>query len=112
MTFSPSIPGSSDIISVSQGQIQTNFSQANTIFDTDHYAFDNATAANRGKTRQTSFIDQAGNPASSSGEIRLWNNGNDLYFRRQSSASVIRLTSGGVSAAQSGYSFLPGGVVL
>lgn len=38
MTYNPNIPQATDIISQSQGQILTNFSQANTAFAVDHTA--------------------------------------------------------------------------
>jgi len=38
MSYNASIPQATDLISQSQSQIQTNFSQANTAFGIDHTA--------------------------------------------------------------------------
>lgn len=42
MTFSPTIPAANDLLSTSQGDIQTNFSQSNSIFGVNHVNFDNS----------------------------------------------------------------------
>jgi len=40
MTYQPNIPQATDIISVSQGDLLVNFQQLNTVYGTDHYAYD------------------------------------------------------------------------
>jgi hypothetical protein len=40
MSYNPSIPNATDFLSVSQGQIKTNFGQLNTVFGKDHVPFD------------------------------------------------------------------------
>jgi hypothetical protein len=44
--FNPNIPAPTDRLSVSQGQIQQNFSKSDTSFGTDHYKFSDATVNN------------------------------------------------------------------
>lgn len=55
MTYNANIPQSNNNISVSQGNILTNFQQLNTIFAKDHYTWDDNTAANRGWQKQVTF---------------------------------------------------------
>ncbi len=43
MTYNPSIPQPSDLLSVSQGAILNNFGSSNTIYGVDHYAFNDTT---------------------------------------------------------------------
>lgn len=50
MSYIPGIPNANDLISSSQSQIQTNFTQLNTQFAIDHVAFD--AGANNGKHKQ------------------------------------------------------------
>ena len=52
MTYNPLIPIGSNNISVDRSAIQVNFQQANSLINNDHYAFDDATSANRGYHRQ------------------------------------------------------------
>ncbi len=42
MTYNPATPNAADRISDTQQPIKTNFEQANTIFDEDHFTFDDA----------------------------------------------------------------------
>lgn len=57
--YNPNIPLGNQNLSVSRGQIETNFQQINAIFGTnvgaDHYAFDDATSANRGLHKQVTY---------------------------------------------------------
>ncbi len=55
--YLPDIPQATDLISVSQGQLLTNFQTLNTGFGIDHYEFNNATT-DRGKHKHASFVDQ------------------------------------------------------
>lgn len=55
MTFNPLIPQPTDNLSTSQGQILTNFTTLNTIFNIDHYAFNDSITANRGLHRKIDF---------------------------------------------------------
>lgn len=55
MTYNPLIPIGTNNISTDRSAIQVNFQQANTLFDNDHYTFNDATSANRGYHRQVYF---------------------------------------------------------
>jgi hypothetical protein len=54
MTFNAAIPQAGDLISQSQAQILTNFSQSNTAFGVDHTAFD--VVSNQGFHKQVTLI--------------------------------------------------------
>jgi hypothetical protein len=53
--YNPNIPQPTDNLSTSQGQILNNFSQLESVFATDHYTWDYATVAFRGKHTKISF---------------------------------------------------------
>lgn len=64
MTYNPSIPQGTQNLSASQVAMLTNFTQLNTIFDTNHYTWNDATTANRGKHRKIDFpVPESANPS-------------------------------------------------
>lgn len=111
MTYNPAIPGASDIISQSQAQIQTNFSQADTIFTINHGAFDAATVADRGKHRKVDFFKIAA-PGAIANEAVLYAKAGptstEIFMQRDAVGTEIQLTSGNPIIASNGESFLPG----
>jgi len=101
MTFNPNIPQPNDLISASQAQIQTNFSQADTAFGIDHTPF--STLANQGLHKKVSFLapiadpNQAGNIASL--YTKTSGTGIELFYQKGTAgAGVSQLTGGGVTA--------------
>jgi hypothetical protein len=103
MTYNPAIPQANDIIAQSQSQIQTNFSQADLIFDVNHVTFDDATAADRGKHRQIDFTRLVADPGSDATQLALYEKlsgtSSELFFQRDNVATVTQLTGGGITAA-------------
>lgn len=65
MVYIPNVPADgAENISVSQPKITENFTQLNTLYDRDHFAWNNLTAAKRGYHKQVSFPEVlAGDPA-------------------------------------------------
>ncbi len=116
MSYNPSIPQADDLISESQLAIQTNFSQLNTIFEKDHVEYDNATTADRGKHKQSTYPDSSSDPATAGNELALYSKdvgGNSRFFMRQeSSGTVIQLSGIDPVLMTNGYTFLPGGVIF
>lgn len=55
MTYNPSTPQSTDLISTSQGQILDNFSQLNVQFGVDHTAFNTGAGNGDGHHKQVTF---------------------------------------------------------
>ncbi|HAM52221.1 MAG TPA: hypothetical protein DCP92_16585 [Nitrospiraceae bacterium] len=64
-------PIATDLQSTSQGQMRTNFSQANTSFGVDHVNFAN-TSGNTGKHNWTTYLVQGSDPSNTSGQDRVY----------------------------------------
>lgn len=96
MSFNPNIPQSTDLISQSQGQILTNFAQSNTIFDVDHFTFNDAAAADRGKHRQSTYPELGAAPTTIANEGAVFTLAGtaetELYFRRESNGEQVQLS--------------------
>lgn len=111
MTFNPAIPGPNDIISQSQAQLQTNFSQADLIFDINHVTFDNASVASRGKHRKVDLITVAA-PGSIAGEAVIYqkiaSGSSNLFMQRDANVTEIQLTGPTPIVAATGQGFMAG----
>lgn len=125
MTFNPNIPAGSQTISSTTLPIQTNFSTSNTNFGVDHVDFTNTPppGGNGGRHNTVTLVQQAADPTAVSTSPILYCKSttsntvnNDIYFRRASndSSSIVQLTTTKVNptASVSGYSFLPGGIIV
>jgi len=122
MTYTPNIPQGSDNISVSQGQILTNFTQIGALFGSnltaDHFAFDDGTAAKRGHHRMVEFYEPlaAGDPTVSGaiGTFYTKADPNDTSSRSQvyyrNVTEIQQVTNRFHNPiANKGYWILPGG---
>ena len=111
MTFNPAIPQPNDILSQSQAQIQTNFSQADLIFDINHVTFDNASVASRGKHRKVDLITVAA-PGSIAGEAvvyqKIASGSSNIFMQRDGVLTEIQLTGPTPVAAANGEGFMAG----
>jgi len=90
VTYDPTVPGAAQRIADTQAPIQTNFSQANTIFNEDHYTFNDASGAPpppglRGFHRKVTLNEEAAAPTAYAdiGTIYTADNGGrtDLFYR-------------------------------
>jgi hypothetical protein len=114
MTFNPGIPQPNDLISQSQAQIQTNFSQLDTAFGIDHTAF--SIMANQGQHKQVTLIAPISNP-NQSGNIssvytKTSGTGVELFYQHGTAdLGVSQLTGGGITAAAWAYFTVSAGVV-
>lgn len=93
--YNPNIPQASDLISVSQGQLLNNFSQANVVIARDHYAFDDTTAGDQGLHKHVTFpAVKASDPTIVSPEGILYTktsgSNSELFF--ENSTAVTQLT--------------------
>lgn len=115
MTYNPLIPAANDLLSISQGDIQTNFSQANTIMSADHYEFNNATVANRGK-HKSAVLPEAAAIATAANEGALYTKDDGtrpaLYYRQESNGTEIKMTGIDPLRATNGYTFLQGNMLM
>lgn len=116
MTYNPNIPQATDIISQSQPLILTNFSQLNTVFMVDHVEYDNATAGDRGKHTSSTYVEQAVAPATGASEEALYSAAiggtTRIFVRPPSSGAQYQLTATPPSPGVTGYSYLPGGILI
>lgn len=111
MTFQPTIPKSTDLISVSQGDILNNFTAIGTSFDVNHVDFN---AAGAGKHKFVEMPNQVADPAGAATEGTIYTKvatQTELFFRRDA-GSVIQMTRGTPVNAPKGTTFLPGGFLL
>jgi len=99
MSYNPNIPQASDLISTSQPQIQTNFSQLDTVFNVDHFTY--SSVSNNGKHRKATLVSTAA-PVTAGGEVGLFSNTVaavvDLFMRRESNGTVLSLTGNIISS--------------
>ena len=70
MSYVPGIPAANDVPSSSQGQIQTNFTQLNTIFDVDHVTFD--AAIDNGEHNRITFNSPIADPNAADPKATLY----------------------------------------
>lgn len=100
MSYNPAIPAANELISVSQGQIQTNFSQANGIFGNDHYAFN--APSNAGSHKQVTLVAEAA-PSTPVSQVAVYCNTvsavTDLFMRRESDGASLQLTGNIMTAS-------------
>src|SRR5437899_7348489 len=110
MTYNANIPQATDLISQSQSQLLTNFSQANTAFGIDHTAFDVLT--NQGKHKKATLVEQTIDPVTLANEAAVYSKdvaGVTTTFLRKESAGTVIATSGqDPIRASVGSTFLPG----
>lgn len=118
MTFDPTIPQATDLLSDSQSDLLTNFNQSNIIMGVNHVNFDNSLpigslVANRGKHTFVSLIEQVANPVTAANEIALFSKDlggiSTLFMRKESNGAVIQMS--GIDPNNS-QTFLPGGLIL
>jgi hypothetical protein len=114
MVYVPTIPQAGDIPSQSQPQILENFGQANTLFNVNHYTFNDPTVANRGKHRYIVMPRLAAGPALAADEGSLFTKdigGTSLCWQRFGGPEV-RLYGPDPTLANPGRVYLPGGVLI
>ena len=115
MTFTPDLPLATDLISVSQGNLRTN---NNVIGDT----FLLSQTAGGAQAMAVHRMSESGaDPTTAANVAAIYTKdaggsfGTELYWRRESNGSVIRMSSGTPTfngGANRGVSFLPGGFLI
>lgn len=112
MTFQPNIPLATDFISVSQQDINNNFSSLSSAFNTNHNDFN---ASGAGKHKFVEMPNQTGDPAGAATEVTAYSKqaaGVSELFVRRDAGSVIQMTKGTPVSSSTGSSFLPGGIII
>lgn len=113
MVYNPNIPAAGDALSASQGQIQTNFSDANTYFSVNHEAFD--AVSNNGKHKSVVMTVQT-NPTVAATDAAMFTkagtyNTNPQVFLRQGATNTI-FNATESSLGTTGWAYLPNGLLI
>jgi len=105
MTYDPNIPQATDIISQSQGQLLTNFGQANTAFGIDHTAF--SVVANQGFHKKVTFQAVIANPNQIGPIASLYTktgtSKSELFYQNDSNAGAVSQITGGAGIGAAGW---------
>jgi len=114
MAYNSNIPQPNNLISQSQGDILDNFTALNTSNSVNHVAYNDA---NQGKHKFMQMPEEVANPATAGNEgalvVKEAGALAELFYVPESNGAAVQMTSGGISAsAASGYSFLPGGMLI
>lgn len=115
ITYNPSIPQATDLISQSQGQILANFGQLNSQFGVDHTAFNTGSGNGDGFHKKVMFnVPWAGSTTMSGTQVLFYssNQGGVGQLAYANSAGQFLLTGPQNLAATAGYIFLPGGLIM
>ena len=122
MAYTRDKPAASDILSTSQNDIKNNFNTADTSFAINHYAFIETDSDLAGKHKYCTLQEQS-EPTLVDNEVSLYNKETDedgtkysaLYMKNEGASGTevqLSLQAKHVSAAASGSSYLPGGVII
>lgn len=100
MTYNPSIPMGTDLISSSSTPIRTNFDEADTQFGQDHYGFLVSGANGSGKHKKVSFpgIPDPVPTVTGSQTVLYPNGSNQLIFKNASGSEQITGTTANANA--------------
>lgn len=110
--YNSTIPAASHSPASDQPIMQSNAQAISDIINVDHYTFEQSNLD--GWHRKSTYI-AAGDASSSSGQIVQYaktSSGSSEIFVVRDGGSPIQMTRGNVSAATSGHSFLPGGILI
>jgi hypothetical protein len=102
MTYNPQIPDPNLDMAESITPISTNFTVLNDIFDVNHYKYNDATVALRGKHKFVSFVERTSDEATAilpaADEIAIYSKddgGNSELYGKTSSRAEFRITKEG-----------------
>jgi len=121
MVYNDAKPGVNDDLSVSQGDIQGNFAQANTSIGVDHFDFENV-AGDTGKHKYTTFVDidsttpVTASPVTTANELAFFVKkvGSDprIHFRQISNGTEVQLTGDDPILSSIGETTVIGGLII
>lgn len=115
MAYDGTIPNSTDLISVSQPQIQANFAAIEALIDVNHEDF---ASANIGKHKFVTFPVQASTPATVAGDVALFSaasvltGNNELYFQKDTGNPLDIVPFTASDPAVTGWTYLPSGILM
>lgn len=112
MPYNANIPQSTDLISVSQGDLLANFQALNTFLNVNHVDF---SSGNAGKHKWVTFPVQGSSPVIALGDIALFSKNstlttfNELFITNQAGTETPITAS---DPATTGWAYLPSGLLL
>lgn len=118
MSFTPGIPASGQSLGSSRTQVLNNFAVLRSTVATNHIDVNNAGA---GKHNLSEYVAQAQAPATTTGEVAMYcrsvSGTSQLFLQQENqlaAATDIQMSrlDKGILNAQTGYSFLPGGLII
>jgi hypothetical protein len=114
VTFQPNIPQATDLISVSQNDILQNFQSIDTAWNVNHEDFN---ASGAGKHKFVEYTNQSSDPAGAASEFTLFSKvsgggQSEIFYKRNAEGTSYQLTGINPSGAASGYTFLPGAMLM
>lgn len=118
MTFTPGIPASGQSLGSSRTQVLNNFAVLRSTIATNHIDVNNLGA---GKHNLAELVVQSQSPATAAAEVALYSRAiagiAELFLQKENqlaAAADIQMSrvDTGASGVDSGYSFLPGGVII
>jgi hypothetical protein len=112
MAYKNDIPKASDVISISQADIQENFSQLDTVIKVDH---EELGSADQGKHKYSTYPVQGSDPTTDSNSVALFckNNGsaNTLHLKPLDNGTAIDIGSYSDNGSK-GHTVLPSGIII
>lgn len=127
MAYNQNIPQATDLLSQSQGDIQSNFQAIKTLVDINHVTFG---AADQGKHKWVTLPVQGATPPAGAGflagELGLYNasytvtNQSELFINKTNQATVVQVpTTASILSTNSnpglnvaGWTYLPSGIIM
>jgi hypothetical protein len=113
MTFTPGIPNTGQSLGSTQAAIRNNFANYDATMSVNHVAPNSSGA---GKHTIAEFVAQGSDPVTAASEITIYGktvgSGTQLFVRRDNSGSVYQMTGVVPSVGSSGYTSLPGGIII
>lgn len=125
MAYNANIPQAADLLSQSQGDLQSNFQAIATLVAVNHVQFNDA---DQGKHKYVEFPAQLASPpiAFAAGEVALYSflnattTKNELYVNKTNQATVVQVpitasilsTNSNPGLNVSGWTYLPSGILL
>lgn len=113
--YDPTIPAATQNLLTSQGQMLNNFSELNTIFDYNHFTWNDAVTADRGKHRKVEFPEPLTSDPSPTGDdgvlyTKAVSGIGQLFFANAS--AVDQLTGINGTFAAEGSATFPNGLIM
>lgn len=113
MTYTTGIPASGQSLGSSRVPIVNNFFSLKTTIDQDHVDMNNT---GPGKHKQSTYPESAAGPTTAVNEGAVYTKVaagiTALFWRGESNATEVQMTTGSPNSTSNGSTFLPGGIII